>query len=287
MATIEGNEIALRKVASELVPPVRSGQDARTNQDDFGAPFVTKSYDLLPTYEVLDPNTGQILPQESLAPGWVYGMMVDTMGQAGQVVTPSPVPVKFFASFGARQELNEIEVTPGKVLLFPRGARRVFMRHNSQLSQLNIQVSVTWILDRFATLQSAGNTGTQITRQWVGTIEYSSIDPANLPSGVKVFEFGGATNFNLVLYNASNRSYNWEVKAWTNTPGIGSNFVVIDSGTLAAGVTRMFSYGPGIAGTNPPNSVGHGFMIPTFATIEFTPNNLPVAGLLEWSWRGV
>lgn len=291
MATIEGNEIALRKVAAELMPPVRNGQDAKTNQDDFGTPFVTKTYELLNTYQVVvNPPSGPAFlgPQESLAPSWCYGLMLDSEGAVGGNIGPYASSVRFFASFGDRNQIgtNEVEISPGKVLMFPRGARRVFLRHNAgtigSLQAPAIPANVTWIVDRFASLQSAGDTGLQVTRSWLGDLQQGFDDSQSTPT--PSFGIGGYEHVNIVFRNNSNQIYNYSTEASV----FGSTqTLVIDSGTIPVGAMRMISYGPGVQNTNPPNSTGHGFVLPAGATINFSPAGGPVFGQINWSIRGV
>lgn len=128
MATIEGNEVALRNIASELIPPVRSGQRASASQDEVGPPFITRSITLASSYNVNDPN--------SVAPQWVYGLCVDNAPDGSAV----------YATFGNANPLMETVCLPGQVITLPRGSRRVFLRSDVD----NNPVTVTWFLDRFA-----------------------------------------------------------------------------------------------------------------------------------------
>lgn len=289
MATIEGNEIALRKVASELVPPVRSGQDAQTNQDDFGSPFITKTYSLLNTYQslVLSPTGYVLVPQDSLAPSWCYGLMLDSEGAPDGNIGPYASKVRFFASFGTRSQIgnNEVEISPGKVLMFPRGARRVFLRHDAgvtgSMDAPSIPANVTWIVDRFASLQSSGDTGLQVTRTWLGDIQEGFADSINVPN--PAFYIGGFQHVSIVFRNNSNQIYNYSTEAFVYNSG---QQLVIDSGTIPVGAMRMISYGPGVQNTNPPNSTGHGFVLPRVASISFSPAGGPVFGQINWSIRG-
>lgn len=127
MATIEGNEVALRNVLGGIVPPVRNGQSATVSQDDVGPPFYSTTVMLSTSYTPNAPNT--------VAPGWVYGLCVDNVADG----------VTVYASFGTGSRASETVALAGQVMLFPRGARRVFLRADTAS-----QVTVTWFLDRFA-----------------------------------------------------------------------------------------------------------------------------------------
>ena len=127
MATIEGNEVALRNVLGAIVPPVRNGQAATVSQDDVGPPFYSATVALSTGYTPNAPNT--------VAPGWVYGLCVDNV----------PDGVTVYASFGNGSNASETIALAGQVMLFPRGARRVFLRADAAAT-----VTVTWFLDRFA-----------------------------------------------------------------------------------------------------------------------------------------
>lgn len=128
MATIEGNEIALRNVAKELIPPSRNGQPATVNQDDAGPPFISRSVALTGDYVPQDPSRN--------APSWVYGLCVDSISvDNGQV----------FVAFGTAEKSVETLAIVGQVILIPRGARRVFLRGSVELT-----ATVTWFTDRYA-----------------------------------------------------------------------------------------------------------------------------------------
>lgn len=128
MATIEGNEIALRAVAAELIPPVRAGVDARADQDSAGPPFITRTVTVPTTYTPSNPNT--------VAPGWVYGLCIDA--QASEAAT-------VYVAFGTASPSFETQAIVGQVIVIPRGARRVFLR-----STIQQNVTITWFLDRYA-----------------------------------------------------------------------------------------------------------------------------------------
>lgn len=279
MATIEGNEIALRKVASELVPPVRSGQDARTNQDDFGAPFVTVEYRVFNEYAVYDPPTAQTFPQQSLAPAWVYGMMLEESQFGADFSAPEQalgaIPVRYFAAFGSAQKTNEVELTPGKVLSFPRGARRIFIRSNQTLQQGLKTIRVTWILDRFATINTGGSAGPMVVQNWCGDGELSQLNPAT--QNDLHLDISPYTNFSLYIQNNTNAAYTYDTSLLGDT---------IDSGNIPVGATRLISYGPGVANLAGVQ-VGHGFIIPIQGLFIDVNRSVPnPVGSIVYAWRG-
>jgi hypothetical protein len=279
MATIEGNEIALRKVASELIPPVRSGQDARTDQDSFGAPFTTVEYRVFNEYAIYDPPTGQTFPQQSLAPAWAYGLMLEESNFGSDFSAPTQtlgaIPVRYFAAFGSAQKTNEVELTPGKVLRFPRGARRVFIRSNQTLAQGLKTIRVTWILDRFATIATGGSAGPMVVQSWQGDGSLGQLNPAtqnDLSLSISPYTF-----FSLYIQNATNAAYSYDTNVLGDT---------IDTGNIPAGASRLISYGPGVNNLTGVMQ-GHGFVIPIQGMMIDVNRSVPnPVGSIIYSWRG-
>ena len=138
MATVKGNIEALQEVASQLFPPVRSGQAAHLDQDTAGPPFATRDLDVTGSYDLANPTF--------TAPSWVYGLTLDSCesGTSVFVAFGSTVPGDLEATPQSPTG-PECTLVPGQTLSFPRGARRVFLR--SDVSQV---IRVTWTLDRFA-----------------------------------------------------------------------------------------------------------------------------------------
>lgn len=285
MATIEGNEIALRKVAAELVPPVRSGQDARTNQDDFGSPFLTLQYTIKDDFSIYDPNSGVGAAVKSAAPAWVYGLVMEPDWGGADESSEFTVPkgVRFFAAFGSASKQYEVEIQPGKVLSFPRGARRVFLRTNYPAFKT---VRVTWIVDRFATIGTSGAEGVDVQRTWVGDRRSKYVaglgKPIQFPGdGTIVDDFSGYTNFGCLIDNQSNQAVTYELR-------IGGNYTLVDSGNVPSGDWRYISYGPGV-GNLAGKLVGHGIVLPASplqgqASFGIT-NNVNTLGTIYYDWR--
>lgn len=278
MATIEGNEIALRKVASELVPPVRSGQDARTNQDDFGPPFVTVAYQVRDDYAIVDPLTGNAQEGVSFAPSWVYGLVLEPswggLNETSRAGSGVDAP-RFYASFGSTQKTNEVEIQPGKVLSFPRGARRVYLRCSVNVPT---NIKVTWIVDRFAAIANSGANGVDVCRTWFGDGTIDSISLNNQLFGQTIAQLDGYSNFVCLVQNNTNHPVTYELEL------AGS---VIDTGSVPANDFRLVSYGPGV-GALTGKMVGHGIVIPAFGSVRFNvSNSVAATGSVLYSWRGV
>ena len=283
MATIEGNEIALRKVAAELSPPVRSGQDARTSQDDFGSPFVTLNYNVYDDYSIYDPNTGVRQRNQTAAPAWVYGLVVEPLWDGFDESSQQTVPhgINFYAAFGAAQKQYEVQIQPGKVLRFPRGARRVFLRCDVPAGH---PIRVTWIVDRFATINTSGAEGIDVTRTWFGDALSKYVDPQNKPvnnggNGVLIDDLNGYTNMMCLIDNQSDQAVDYEL--------VVDQGVVVDTGNVPSGDWRYVSYGPGV-GNLSGKLVGHGIVLPVSLTgnCKFQiQNNVNTNGLIYYTWR--
>lgn len=277
MANVEGNEIALRQVASELFPPVRSGQDARTNQDNFGTPFTTLTYVVNDTYEILDPITGLGQAGVSFAPSWVYGLLLEPswggLNETSRSGSGVDAP-RYYASFGTTQKTNEVEITPGKVLSFPRGARRVFLRSNTNVPST---IRVTWIVDRFASISNSGADGVDTCRTWFGDGTIDTISVVAQPVSQLIAQLDGYTNFCCFLENNLNQPLSYELSLFART---------IDSGTVPVGAVRLVSYGPGV-GNLAGVMVGHGIVIPAFGSVRFDVSSVAATGSVAYSWRGV
>ena len=279
MATIEGNEIALRSVASELIPPVRNGQDARTDQDVFGTPFLTVEYVIANDYSIIDPSTGLRQYQVSFAPAWVYGFVLEpSWAGAAERSTKgagNEAP-KFFAAFGTAQASNEVQIQPGKVLSFPRGARRIYLRSDSPYDVYRVRV--TWIVDRFATIGNSGADGVASVRTWFGdgVEDGLSINAQQLAPTV-LADLRGYTNACVMISNNSNVALTYELLIQSET---------IDTGTVPANDFRLISYGPGV-GTLAGKMVGHGIVLPNLGTNYFVVyTTAPGTGSINYSWRG-
>lgn len=261
MANVEGNEIALRQVASELFPPVRSGQNALIDQDTFGPPFVTTT----------ETNVSTTYSTTSIAPGWVYGLILEKSEYAGDYVSDNPVPPEFFVSFGTASTANETLIQYGQELLFPRGARRIFLR----CSQPNHGVKITWVTDRFARKALSGTSLPTITRTWRGDRNFESLDMA---AGVTtVIAFDSYTWFSAVIRNTSAATAATYTLQWYG--------ITLDTGAIPPSSVRVVSYGPGVGALAAP-FVGHGIVLPAGA-VEFYVTSPPGVGIIEWEWRGV
>ena len=278
MANVEGNEIALRSVAAELIPPVRSGQDARTNQDDFGSPFTTLEYAVDDTYSIIDPLTFVAQAGISFAPSWVYGMLLEPswggLNETSRSGSGVDAP-RYYAAFGTNTKKNEVELQPGKVLSFPRGARRIFIRSNSNVPT---RIRVTWIVDRFAAISNSGANGVDVSRTWFGDGTIDSVALVAQVLSQTITQLDGYSNYCCFLQNNLNQQVTYELEL------AGS---IIDSGTVNVGATRLVSYGPGV-GNLAGAMVGHGIVIPAFGSVRFNVSTAVAAtGNLVYSWRGV
>jgi hypothetical protein len=276
MATIEGNEIALRKVAGELVPPVRSGQDARTDQDTFGSPFVTLDYRVSNQYGQYDPATASYLPPYTLAPRWVYGMVLEPSwaanNQSSQESNGQDTP-RFFAAFGTAQQSNEVELKPGRVYRFPRGARQVFVRSNQSLPR---DIRITWIVDRFATIDTSDVSGPTVTRNWLGDGEVDSFTLNNAVGGFTI-PIDGYTHTSFYIQNGTNGPGTYDLQFQGGS---------LDSGNIPAGAERIISYGPGVGSLGGGGVfVGHGIVLPYGGLEMVFGFGAPVTGTVVYSWR--
>ena len=261
MANVAGNLEALMLAARELIPPVRSGQGAAIDQDGFGPPFVTVTY----------PNVPTVYAKESIAPGWAYGMILEKSQYEGDYVSNGTTPVEFFVSFGAASNANETLIQYGQELLFPRGARRIFLR----ASQPYHGVKITWITDRFARKALGSSNIPTISRNWAGDRNFEQLD---MTAGVTtVVAFESYTWFSAVISNGSGVVASYDLQWMGNT---------IDSGNIPAGAMRCISYGPGV-GTLAGIMVGHGIVLPA-GSVEFYVTAPPApGGTLMWEWRGL
>jgi hypothetical protein len=278
MATIEGNEIALRKVASELIPPVRNGQDAQTDQDNFGSPFVTVQYKISNDFAIIDPTSGTPTYGISFAPSWVYGLVIEPSWGAFNETSRSASGVdapRFFAAFGQASTSNEVELQPGKVLSFPRGARRIYLRTDSP--SYNYTIRVTWIVDRFASIANSGADGVSTVRTWFGDGNLDSVSLNNTQLALTLAQLDGYTNFAAMVVNNTNQVVAYELELLGN---------VIDTGNVPSTDFRLVSYGPGV-GNLAGKMVGHGIVIPNFGSVRFNlSTTVPATGTVETSWRG-
>lgn len=266
MATVEGNLEALMQAANELIPPVRSGQNASKSQDDVGPPFITKNVTLSNVYQPNNPN--------AVAPSWVYGLCVDSVsGSATDTV---------WVAFGGASSSAETKALPGQVIMFPRGARRVFIRGSSN----NLPVTVTWFLDRFAdkryapktdvagqlnayivndplnvaltntanvAVTNSPNIGT-VTNP-LGAVVNGQVESATGEGAAELdtgtIQIGGRKFWGFAIVNWGTEAATWELR-------IKSIELVLDSGTVPAAAggapgIRFLTYGPGCSGTMPTN----------------------------------
>jgi len=250
MATVEGNLEALLDAAEQLVPPVRSGQKANRSQDEVGAPFVTTTIFVNNLY-----NT------DSAAPGWCYGLLLEpspTGNNSTLVPTIDGLETTFFCSFGSAQAANETILVPGQVFLFPRGARRVFIRSNVA-DPYRVACSITWVMDRYATITSGGPGSPVATRNWSG--DYQSITQTGA-NGISQL-IAGATYVSIGLTNNTNQVVTYKLS-------FGQNYFDLDTGTLAAGASIMLSYGAGVGNLGNATLGGHGFVMPLQAIFSAT-----------------
>jgi hypothetical protein len=282
MATIEGNEIALRAVASELIPPVRSNVDARVSQDDAGQPFSTVFFNVTEKY-----------PAASAAPSWVYGFVLEGVypvgsygpngsfdGQAG--------PINIYVSFGAATQATspgvpgtgEILVQPGQQILIPRGSRKVYFRASESQATggATHTIVVTWILDRFATKSSPGTASPLQTRVWQGGSGTGLVN-ANSTQGTTIVDLStGYFHAGFGIENGTNVQLTYELKSY-NT--------IIDTGNVAQNGQKWISYGPGVGDLTGNVQAGHGIVLPsrgaTFWIYGFNP--LTDQGSYAWSYR--
>lgn len=136
MGSIHENATALRQVASELRPPVRSGQAASVSQDDSGPPFASRVVQLGASYDPTNPAT--------VAPAWCYGLTVDELPDGGWLFVAFGSVVPGALTPGASPTGPEVTLKAGQSIVFPRGARRVFLR-----CDVPQEARFTWMLDRF------------------------------------------------------------------------------------------------------------------------------------------
>lgn len=136
MGNVEQNAAALRQVAAELRPPVRSGQQASVNQDEAGPPFASRVVDVTNSYDPTNPAT--------VAPAWCYGLTVDELPDGGWLFVAFGSTVPGSIAPGGSPTGPEVTLQAGQSIVFPRGARRVFLR-----SDVPQAARVTWMLDRF------------------------------------------------------------------------------------------------------------------------------------------
>lgn len=250
MATVEGNLEALLEAAEQLVPPVRTGQKASKNQDEVGAPFVTTTYFLRNSYET-----------ETTAPGWCYGfILTPSIAGSGSELVPTidGSETKFYASFGAASTANETILTPGQAFLFQRGARRVFLRSNVA-EPYRVGCSVTWIMDRYASIGSGGPGSPVAVKGWAGLYENTTA------AGTDGLEkaFGGASYLAIGLTNSTNQTVTYRL-------AFGPGQFDLDTGTLTAGSSILLSYGVGVGLLGNANLGGHGFVLPEVVTFYAT-----------------
>jgi hypothetical protein len=262
MATIEGNEIALRNVFDEYNPRSRDKSTAQENNDTT-PPFITQSYEINANYGV------------SLAPSWVYALTYEGPGQWPGVpwwqTQQQPGGLPIMVSFGAANGSAggaETVLYPGQTIEFPRGARRVFVRAANLLpTQLNYGwVELTWKTDLWARkIDSSGNI---VSTQLVNG------------NGVPVIGNGWGS------YNCSPRSSliigidNDNTTVATDLRiewGDNSQFTLA-TGSCPAGQQRVFHFGPGIGTNLPANSFGANITFPSFVTFYVSPAAPPPPG---------
>lgn len=239
MATIEGNEIALRKVAGELQPPVRAGQEAKLDQDTLGNAFVTFVYTTTITY-----------PSDSIAPSWVYGMTYERNTTFLPKYSDSQSDDSILVAWGGQTTLNEARLFPGQTLEFPRGARKIYIRTDQDVVT-GPKPEITWRLDRFA------------RKTWspskieLATSRGSPLPATLLPyTGSQTFEVESGAQLFAYIENSSANAITWQMQSK-------GGLVVLDQGTVGAGVTRLLAYGPGVG--NLPAGLGwqgHGIVVP-------------------------
>lgn len=319
MATIEGNEIALRNVAADLIPPARNGQAASVSQDDVGPPFLTRTVSLLSTYQPQVANAG--------APAWVYGLCVDSVSVEGASV---------LVSWGSAGSSNETIALPGQVILIPRGARRVFLR-----GSVDLVATVTWFTDRYAdkryspkppTTPVTGNVtvvNTLANPVPVNVATSTALDVVvlnNLASPVPV-QLQGTSNVAVTntptiaavtapepapvsgqVQSASGSTGNAALDTGTiNTAGrkywgfavinggdatatwtlyIDGAEVPLDTGTVPAGDYRIMFYGPGVAGPFPANTSGHSLIMPGAVHLVKAAAGDPTGNKSQIIWWG-
>jgi len=265
MATIEGNEIALRNVFDELVPRSRDNTTAKLNNDSV-PPFFTQQFELSTAYG------------NNLAPGWVYGVTFEGPGSGYAADLPaswSPI----FLSWGTTSGIGQSEsiLYPGQTIEFPRGARRVFVRSSIPPAQGSAIVYLTWKTDLWARKTDSGGTQSQV-QLGIG----NGVQSAGqlLPQSGFTFDASPRSSFLGVIENTASVGVTWQVL-------IGGTQYVLDTSTIPAGATRIFHYGPGIGTTLPAGQQGHNFAFPQTITVLVTPN-APIApgdtvGLSWWA----
>lgn len=258
MATIEGNEIALRNVFDDMVPKSRDNSTAKVNNDSF-PPFFTQTFELTNGYGT------------NLAPGWVYGMTFEGPGIANQngpiFGNPANLPnswAPIFVSWGATSGNGQSEAVlyPGQTIEFPRGARRVFVRSSIPPFVGSAIVALTWKTDLWARKTDSSGTQNQVQLGIGNGVQASG---PGLPQGGIQFDASPRSSFLAVLENTASVGVTWQVL-------IGGTGYVLDTSTIAPGVTRTFHYGPGIGTSLPAGQQGHNFAFPQFITVQITPN---------------
>ena len=235
MATIEGNEIALRNVLDTIHPKPRDGSNAQGSNDNNGPPFFTADYHLLSNYS------------EQLAPSWVYGLTYEGPADSTNPSFPVLAPLdRIFVSWNVGNTTQETILFVGQTLFFPRGARRVFVRCPSSVPQAFVKL--TWQTDVYAQKTSSPNTYTVGVNPGFGG-SFSGLFADWLPFGVPA-----NTQLYVAINNASSVPLTWRL--------VSNAGVILDSAVQAAGVVRNYHYGPGVSSPFPANTQGHGICLP-------------------------
>lgn len=184
MATVEGNLEALLIAGRELIPRIPAGQDPKLGQDEIGPPFITANYDV-----------GTTLNTNNWAPKICYGLVVN---YAPGAVSDGSGDL-FWVNFGdvSNSTGSRVLVAPGQPLAFPRGARRVFIT-GASAGTLGLVASVTWVVDRFASIGTPGPSAFQAIKGLVLTgadVVYNDL----LDPSWSVSSLAGAGNAALAL----------------------------------------------------------------------------------------
>jgi len=258
MATIEGNEIALRNVSDEIAPRSRDNTTAKANNDSL-PPFFTQTFEITNAYGT------------NVAPSWVYGLTFEGPGlenPAGPIAgNPANMPTSWapiFVSWGTTGGAGQSEsvLYAGQTIEFPRGARRVFIRSSVLPGAGPAIVNLTWKTDLWARKVDSSGTQNQVQLGIGNGVQASN--PALPQSGI-LFDASPRSSFLGVVDNTASVGVTWQVL-------IGGTGYVLDTSTIAAGVSRTFHYGAGIGTSLPAGQQGHNFAFPQYITVLITPN---------------
>jgi hypothetical protein len=267
MATIEGNEIALRNVFNELDPRSRDNTTAK-NDNDTLPPFYTATYELAQVYGA------------SLAPSWVYGLTYEGPGTAtGTTYDPAantsgPIYISWGTASGGAGSAEAV-LYPGQTFEFPRAARRVFVRSAVAGPNNTVYVQLTWKLDLWARKTTSVGDTVDVSL-WSGTGE-TATSPALPQSGV-AREVNARSSLFVLCDNVSSTNLTYELLVE------GTQFV-IDTATINAGQRRVFHYGAGIGTNLPAGQQGHNFAFPARVRFQFIPAAPIVPGeFIDLSW---